>query len=243
MKTVHVEIEIFGRFRVWVNGKPMPWRTIKLTHPWQMFILLAQNKGGYLSNHELIRKLWDDQPITDTTPEAKVLALKNNLKNVALRLRKELAAMTENTDTLLECEVGGYTLGEGVTYKIDLLAFYELCENLHNGEHLGPEELMTLFEELFCVYKADIAYQPSNPAWLKELADTCAERFMQTISEGFSILWRNGMYHEIVGFYQRMEAEHTTNEEIRLYNYHAQQELRACPNVVGGFHRLSTALP
>lgn len=74
-----VSIRTFGYFDVFVNEKPIAFRSQKSK---ELFALLVDRRGGYVSSEEAISFLWEDEPVNAVT-----LA---RYRKVALRLKNIL---------------------------------------------------------------------------------------------------------------------------------------------------------
>ena len=74
-----VRIRTFGYFDIFVNGRPIPFRSQKSK---ELFALLVDRRGGYVSSDEAISFLWEDEPVNPVT-----LA---RYRKVALRLKNIL---------------------------------------------------------------------------------------------------------------------------------------------------------
>ena len=74
-----VSIRTFGYFDVFVDGKPIAFRNKKSK---ELFALLVDRRGGYITSEEAIGFLWEDEPATPVT-----LA---RYRKVALRLKNTL---------------------------------------------------------------------------------------------------------------------------------------------------------
>lgn len=75
-----VQIRTFGYFDVFVDGRPIAFRNKKSK---ELFALLVDRRGGYVSSEEAIGFLWEDEPVNPVT-----LA---RYRKVALRLKNILA--------------------------------------------------------------------------------------------------------------------------------------------------------
>ena len=78
-ETPHVRIRTFGYFDVFVDEKPIAFRNVKSK---ELFALLVDRKGGFVSSEEAISYLWEDEPANPVT-----LA---RYRKVALRLKNLL---------------------------------------------------------------------------------------------------------------------------------------------------------
>ncbi|MBQ8816338.1 MAG: hypothetical protein IJZ84_03545 [Lachnospiraceae bacterium] len=74
-----VYIRTFGYFDVFVGGKPIAFRNKKSK---ELFALLVDRRGGYVSSQEAISFLWEEEPVSPVT-----LA---RYRKVALRLKNIL---------------------------------------------------------------------------------------------------------------------------------------------------------
>lgn len=75
-----VSIRTFGYFDVFVEGRPIAFRSQKSK---ELFALLVDRRGGFVSSEEAISFLWEDEPVSSIT-----LA---RYRKVALRLKNILA--------------------------------------------------------------------------------------------------------------------------------------------------------
>lgn len=78
-ESVHVRIRTFGYFDVFVDDKPIAFRNEKSK---ELFALLVDRRGGFVSSEEAISFLWEDEPANSVT-----LA---RYRKVALRLKNIL---------------------------------------------------------------------------------------------------------------------------------------------------------
>lgn len=74
-----VSIRTFGYFDVFVGDKPIAFRNKKAK---ELFALLVDRKGGYITSEEAIGFLWEDEPANTVTL--------SRYRKVALRLKNTL---------------------------------------------------------------------------------------------------------------------------------------------------------
>ena len=74
-----VSIRTFGYFDVFVGDKPIAFRNKKAK---ELFALLVDRKGGYVTSEEAISFLWEDEPVNTVTL--------SRYRKVALRLKNTL---------------------------------------------------------------------------------------------------------------------------------------------------------
>jgi two-component SAPR family response regulator len=75
---INVSIRTFGYFDVFIGKKPIAFRTQKAK---ELFALLVDRKGGFISSDEAIGFLWEDEPVnTVTLARYRKIALR--LKNI-----------------------------------------------------------------------------------------------------------------------------------------------------------------
>lgn len=77
--TQTVSVRTFGYFDVFVDGRPIAFRSQKAK---ELFALLVDRRGGYVSSEEAIGFLWEEEPISSVT-----LA---RYRKIALRLKNTL---------------------------------------------------------------------------------------------------------------------------------------------------------
>ncbi len=73
-----VEIRTFGYFDVFVNGKPIAFRNEKSK---ELFALLVDRRGGFVTSEEAIGFLWEDEP-SSTVLSARYRKVALRLKNI-----------------------------------------------------------------------------------------------------------------------------------------------------------------
>jgi hypothetical protein len=113
MKGVKVRLEAFGKLRLHVGETPVTPFGKGMPQPWQMFILMAMQKDRYMSGKDLIANLWKGGSREDA---------KNSLKNLALRLKKELTALADFEGEPISRAGSGYRLSDVFEIEIDFLA-------------------------------------------------------------------------------------------------------------------------
>ncbi|MBQ3401509.1 MAG: hypothetical protein IJG61_08945 [Lachnospiraceae bacterium] len=121
-----VFVRMFGYFDVFVDGKPILFKNEKAK---ELFALLADRRGGYVSADEAIATLWEDEPASSV--------VLSRYRKVALRLKNLLEEF--GISDVVEYVNGKRRL---VTEKVtcDLyqyLAGEEGAENLFNGSYLS----------------------------------------------------------------------------------------------------------
>ena len=76
-----IEIRTFGYFDVFVDGRPIAFRSEKAK---ELLALLVDRRGGFVTSADIITALWEDEPITAQT--------RTRCRKVALRLNRALEA-------------------------------------------------------------------------------------------------------------------------------------------------------
>lgn len=76
-----VTIRTFGYFDVFVDGRPIAFRSEKAK---ELLALLVDRRGGYVTSADIITALWENEPITSQ--------LRTRCRKVALRLNRTLEA-------------------------------------------------------------------------------------------------------------------------------------------------------
>lgn len=128
-----VSVRTFGYFDVFVGGKPIAFRNKKSK---ELFALLVDRRGGYVSSEEAISFLWEDEPVSPVT-----LA---RYRKVALRLKNILeeygiSDIVESTDgkrrivtEKVQCDLYEYLSGKeefSQLFKGSYLTNYSWGEN------------------------------------------------------------------------------------------------------------------
>ncbi len=122
----HVFIRTFGYFDVFVDGKPILFKNEKAK---ELFALLTDRRGGYISSDEAIATLWEDEPASTV-----VLA---RYRKVALRL-KNLLEEYGISDVVEYVNGKRRLVTEKVTCDLyQYLAGGEGAESLFNGSYLS----------------------------------------------------------------------------------------------------------
>ncbi len=108
-----VSIRMFGYFDVFVGEKPIAFRNKKAK---ELFALLADRRGGYVTSEEAISFLWEDEPVSPVTL--------SRYRKVALRLKNTLAeyGISDVMETVdgkrrivtekVQCDLYNYLSGE-----------------------------------------------------------------------------------------------------------------------------------
>ena len=138
-----VSIRTFGYFDVFVGGTPIAFRNKKSK---ELFALLVDRKGGYVTSEEAISFLWEDEPANAVTL--------SRYRKVALRLKNTLeeygiSEIVESVDgkrrivmEKVECDLYQYLSGKAEyaqLFKGSYLTNYSWGENTL-GELIGYQE-------------------------------------------------------------------------------------------------------
>ena len=128
-----VSIRTFGYFDIFVNGKPIAFRNKKSK---ELFALLTDRRGGFITSEEAIGFLWEDEPVSPVT-----LA---RYRKVALRLKNILeeygiSDVVESVDgkrrivpEKVQCDLYDYLSGKeeyAQLFKGSYLTNYSWSEN------------------------------------------------------------------------------------------------------------------
>ncbi len=84
-----VKIQTFGYFEVFVDGKPILFKSKKAK---ELLAVLVDRRGGYISSGDMISYLWEDEPVNPTTNA--------RCRKVAMILKNTLAEY--NVDYIIE---------------------------------------------------------------------------------------------------------------------------------------------
>lgn len=74
-----VSIRTFGYFDVFVNGRPIAFRSKKAK---ELFALLVDRRGGFVTSREAVSFLWEDEPVNSRSMA--------NFRKIAMRLKNTL---------------------------------------------------------------------------------------------------------------------------------------------------------
>lgn len=125
-----VYIRTFGYFDVFVDGTPIAFRNEKAK---ELFALLVDRRGGFITSSEAISYLWEDEPANAVT-----LA---RYRKVALRLKNTLeeygiSDIVESVDgkrrivaQMAQCDLYDYLSGETQLFKGSYLQNYSWSEH------------------------------------------------------------------------------------------------------------------
>ncbi len=110
-----VTIRTFGYFDVFVDGRPIAFRNKKSK---ELFALLVDRRGGFVTSEEAISFLWEDEPASPV--------IYSRYRKVALRLKNlleeyEIADIVESVDgkrriicERVNCDLYNYLTGKEV---------------------------------------------------------------------------------------------------------------------------------
>ena len=124
-----VEIRTFGYFDVFVNGKPIAFRNEKSK---ELFALLVDRRGGFVTSEEAIGFLWEDEPSSSV--------LSARYRKVALRLKNILEeyGIADIVETVggkrrivsekVICDLYDYLAGNKELFKGSYLTNYSWAE-------------------------------------------------------------------------------------------------------------------
>lgn len=105
----HIYIRTFGYFDVFVDEKPIAFRNKKSK---ELFALLVDRRGGFVSSEEAISFLWEDEPVNSVTLaryRKVALRLKNILEEYGIADIVEAVDGKRRVDTdLVQCDLYDY---------------------------------------------------------------------------------------------------------------------------------------
>lgn len=121
-----VYVQTFGRFNVTIDGKPIVFHSEKSK---ELFALLVDRKGYYVSNREIIANLWGEDYVNTVT--------QSRCRKVVFNLKKTLELY--GVEELLESNVKGYRRLNVDMITCDLYQYLsgdKKYQNLFQGSYL-----------------------------------------------------------------------------------------------------------
>lgn len=121
-----VYVQTFGRFHVTIDGKPIVFHSEKAK---ELFALLVDRKGYYVSNREIITNLWEEELVDGLT--------QSRCRKVVFNLKKTLELY--GLEDLIESNVKGYRRLNTDMITCDLYQYLsgdERYQNLFKGSYL-----------------------------------------------------------------------------------------------------------
>lgn len=111
--TPHVKIRTFGYFDVFVNDKPIAFRNKKAK---ELFALLVDRRGGFVSSEEAIAYLWENEPVNAVTLaryRKEALRLKNTLEEYGIpHVVESVDGKRRIVPESVECDLYDYLSGK-----------------------------------------------------------------------------------------------------------------------------------
>ena len=142
-ENVNVKIRTFGYFDVFVDDKPIAFRNEKSK---ELFALLVDRRGGFVSSEEAIGFLWEDEPanaVTLARYRKVALRLKNILEEYGIsEIVESVNGKRRLVTDRVQCDLYDYLSGQeefGQLFKGSYLSNYSWGENTLAelmGEHL-----------------------------------------------------------------------------------------------------------
>ena len=139
----HVQIRTFGYFDVFVDDKPIAFRNEKSK---ELFALLVDRRGGFVSSEEAISFLWEDEPanaVTLARYRKVALRLKNILEEYGISdIVESVNGKRRLVTDKVRCDLYDYLSGQeefSQLFKGSYLTNYSWGENTLaelTGEHL-----------------------------------------------------------------------------------------------------------
>jgi len=136
----HIYVRTFGYFDVFVNDKPIAFRNKKAK---ELFALLIDRRGGYISSEEAIGFLWENEPVNAVTLaryRKEALRLKNTLDEYGISdVMESVDGKRRIVTEKLRCDLYDYLSAKeeySQLFKGSYLTNYSWGENTL-GELLG----------------------------------------------------------------------------------------------------------
>ena len=144
-QTPRVRIRTFGYFDVFVDGKPIAFRNEKSK---ELFALLVDRRGGFVSSEEAIGFLWEEEPANTVTLaryRKVALRLKNLLEEYGIGdIIESVNGKRRLVAEKVSCDLYEYLSGQTQLFKGSYLTNYSWGEYTLaqlTGQHLyGPED-------------------------------------------------------------------------------------------------------
>ena len=142
-ENTHVRIRTFGYFDVFVDDKPIAFRNEKSK---ELFALLTDRRGGFVSSEEAISFLWEDEPANSVTLaryRKVALRLKNILEEYGISdIVESVNGNRRLVTDKVQCDLYDYLSGQAEfaqLFKGSYLSNYSWGENTLaqlTGDHL-----------------------------------------------------------------------------------------------------------
>lgn len=214
-----IEIKLLGNCQILVNNCDVCKEKTKLGKPWQLLCRFAFGLHEWISADILIEEFW---------PNKGYAKAYNCLKNTILILRDDLQTITGfNCDGFIKSMNGGYQLSQAVKIKADIADFKCIYQKILSKKQLDMPMDLVWFKELARVYKGGPVYQINQQHWISRYSKHINQLFYSTIERCFAELNRQGLYEELVLFYEELSLETRVSDEMTSRWHYALKKLDA----------------
>lgn len=209
-KDLFVEIRLLGNCQILVNRKPINTQKGRIAKPWQVFCRLASEGHDWVAADILMEEFWPDKGYSKAN---------NSLKNAVLLLREEIRQVSGHASAgCVESLNGGYQLSEHVQVSSDIVDFYQISRQITQaGENIPIAESFSWYQELARLYQGGLVYRPAAHNWLSEFAGYIDRIFATSMDRCFEELYKAGMHHQIVVFYEVVSRYKNIPDSVSQY--------------------------
>lgn len=198
-----LKIKMFGDFSIQVDDQIISDKDNRTKKIWSLLAYLICHRGRIITQKELIKLLWGDDP-SSTNPE-------NALRITFHRLRSQLDQLwpTAGKDLIISKE-SGYLWNDQYPLSIDIDQFERLCKTDTTDE----DELLSSYFDAFKLYQGEFLEKQSSEAWVIPISTYFYNLFINISIQAATLLSQKNRYPEAIQICKNAIATDLYNEPL-----------------------------
>lgn len=207
---------MFGGLRVSCGGKTLGEGDLRISKPLELLVLLVLNRGGKVSNEQLMEALWEPDELENPA---------GALKNAAYSLRKSLQALCPDNAFVVTRE-RQYCWNSEAAVELDVERFERLHRQaVGEGE---PERRLEQCREALALYEGDFLPSLADRHWVIPRSSALRQQYLDVTTTAASLLLarhtREGA-EEALAVCNRAVLAEPLDEGLYLRQFAAMQQL------------------
>lgn len=159
---------------------------------WLLLARLIYCRNRHISQEELIKLLWEDEP--------DIVNPYGALKTTLHRLRTQLSTLETPKELILRKD-GTYVWNSDIALDCDIDQFEELCTKSQTEE--DDEEKLDLCLQALKLYQGDFLPRLSMETWVVPISSYFHNLFLETSEIALTLLEERGRFDEVVDICQK----------------------------------------
>lgn len=224
-------IRMLGSFSLTWEGNMVREEDSRSRKMWLLLARLIYCRNRHISQEELIKLLWEDEP--------DIVNPYGALKTTLHRLRSQLSALEMPQELILRKE-GTYAWNNDIPIDCDMDQFEIFCKESQAAA--DPDETLALCLQALALYQGDFLPRLSMESWVVPISAYFHNQYLETAETALTLLEERGRFDEVVDICRSALLLEPYSESLYCHLMHGYVAMDQRDAAVSAYEELSHLL-